>query len=315
MVRRKRITSRKNNKKRTQDEFEQLVYEVLPDVKILGKYVNAHTRVDSVCLVCGYEWAAIPEILIDGKGCPVCRGRFVLSEYLNQIDEKGIPVIPIEIPKTKYDYTIHLCTKHDEEFITKPSSVLKGCGCKKCRYEKIGQAESLEPDVYAKRLAEQNPYITQLEDYTSSYTKIKFKCKRCGYVWKKFPSSALTNGCPKCNLSKGEKRVAKWLDMNNVKYTTQYQIDGCMDKRLLRFDFYIPSINTCIEYQGIQHFEKCSFGCKDQEEIDRLFENTKERDMIKRQFCKKNAIRLLEIPYWDFDSIDSILCKELQIAS
>jgi hypothetical protein len=36
-------------------------------------------------------------------------------------------------------------------------------------------------------------------------------------------------------------------------------------------------------------------------------------DQIKREYCKNNNIKLLEIPYWDFDKIEEILNKELSL--
>jgi hypothetical protein len=41
------------------------------------------------------------------------------------------------------------------------------------------------------------------------------------------------------------------------------------------------------------------------------FEQQKERDFALRQYCEENKIKLIEIPYWDFDKIEEILRKEL----
>ena len=30
-------------------------------------------------------------------------------------------------------------------------------------------------------------------------------------------------------------------------------------------------------------------------------------DNIKRQYCQQNNIKLIEIPYWDYDNIDNIV--------
>lgn len=37
----------------------------------------------------------------------------------------------------------------------------------------------------------------------------------------------------------------------------------------------------------------------------------KVNDNIKRDYCKINKIKLLEIPYWEFDNIENILSKYL----
>ena len=67
----------------------------------------------------------------------------------------------------------------------------------------------------------------------------------------------------------------------------------CIDKRPLSFDFYVPQCNTCIEYQGIQHYKPVErFGGEEQ------FIIQQKHDMIKKEYCAKNNINLIEIPYW-----------------
>jgi len=68
----------------------------------------------------------------------------------------------------------------------------------------------------------------------------------------------------------------------------------------LPFDFYLPDYNTCIEFDGEQHFNKFRF------ELDesRLIK-TKKRDIIKNNFCEKNNINLLRIKF--NQNIESIL--------
>lgn len=73
-------------------------------------------------------------------------------------------------------------------------------------------------------------------------------------------------------------------------------------------DFYLPSNNIIIEYNGIQHYkQKEYFGG------DNALEKQQERDMALRQYCKEHGIKLIEIPYWDYDNIETILNKELDI--
>ena len=44
---------------------------------------------------------------------------------------------------------------------------------------------------------------------------------------------------------------------------------------------------------------------------DETLEKTKLRDNIKTKYCEDNHIKLIRIPYWDFDNIEQILTKEL----
>jgi very-short-patch-repair endonuclease len=68
------------------------------------------------------------------------------------------------------------------------------------------------------------------------------------------------------------------------------------------FDFFIPEFNTCIEYDGRQHFEPIEyFGGFYSLEKQRI------KDKIKDNFCKNNNIKLIRIPYYEFDNIEKIL--------
>ena len=74
----------------------------------------------------------------------------------------------------------------------------------------------------------------------------------------------------------------------------------------LRFDFYLPEYNTCIEYDGRQHFTPVEvFGGEEG------YFKTKKRDGIKNKYCKDNNIGSLRIPYNQINNIEEILLKEL----
>ena len=92
----------------------------------------------------------------------------------------------------------------------------------------------------------------------------------------------------------------------NIKYIEQYKFDDCIYKDKLIFDFYIPSLNTCIEYDGEGHYKPFRFN-KDKETMQKKLEETQIRDAIKTQYCKDNNIKLIRIPYFEFDNIDEIL--------
>lgn len=106
-----------------------------------------------------------------------------------------------------------------------------------------------------------------------------------------------------CIKSRGEEKVAQILIQSNIKFYKQYTFNNCINPKTnvkLRFDFYLPEYNCCIEYDGIQHFKCSSSGWDTRED----FENRVFRDKIKNQYCNTHNINLIRIPYWDFDNID-----------
>ena len=135
------------------------------------------------------------------------------------------------------------------------------------------------------------------EEYVNTDTAIKHRHVKCGHVWPAIPSSLLRGrGCPKCKRSKGERKVARFLDQQGIVYEDEYHFDACRNIRPLPFDFSLLNWRICIEYQGKQHFRTLNndfFGG------GKALEERQERDQIKRDFCKKSGIILVEIPYND----------------
>lgn len=184
-----------------------------------------------------------------------------------------------------------------------PSNLLnKNSGCPMCS----GLVKKTT-EQFIKELEKINPNIEVLGKYINSKTPIACRCKIDRYEWKNTPSHLLGGqGCPKCNNSKGEKAIEKYLDEHNIEFIPQYKFDNCKFYKELPFDFYLPNENITIEYDGEQHFKIVEhFGGLDK------FVITKIRDTIKTIYCKDNNIRLIRIPYWEFDNIEKILDKLL----
>lgn len=104
-----------------------------------------------------------------------------------------------------------------------------------------------------------------------------------------------------CINSKGENKIRDALDELNIEYIYDEpyfeDLRGFKNHKL-RFDFYLPEHNCCIEYDGEQHQEskrpKTWKSCK----------NLTEYDNIKNQYCLNHNIKLIRIPYTDFEEIN-----------
>jgi len=155
-------------------------------------------------------------------------------------------------------------------------------------------------------------------DYSGCYNNnLKIICQECGNVF--LTSYALfrhNNGiqtCPKCsqNISVGENRIKKYLISNNFEFGTQHRFPDCRHILPLPFDFYLPKLNICIEYDGEGHYMPICRGSITHEEANDVLKQIKKRDEIKTNYCKDNNIKLIRIPYWDYENIEKILTKEL----
>lgn len=112
-------------------------------------------------------------------------------------------------------------------------------------------------------------------------------------------------GCRK--ISKGEERIEQLLKQNKISYIKQKVFNNCINPKTnhsLRFDFYLPDYNCCIEYDGIQHFQENSL-CSDS------LQNRQYRDNIKNQYCLIEGIKLIRIPYTDYNLINEQYFKKI----
>ena len=102
--------------------------------------------------------------------------------------------------------------------------------------------------------------------------------------------------------SKGELIIADILTKAKIPFETEKSFDDEKQVQLYRFDFYIPSINSCIEFQGIQHMEFSPFFYKNRSD----FLKAQERDRIKISYCLSHGIKLYCIPYWEINNLHNL---------
>ena len=137
------------------------------------------------------------------------------------------------------------------------------------------------------------PKVKKRNSASNGKVKIKFdvpllnsliKYIRCEYV-------------SQSSLSQLRKFIC-FVDIDSYEYEDaiyQYHAEWLGRKSL---DVYIPSLNTAIEYQGIQHYEPLEiFGGEEN------FKIQQQRDMEKKKLCAENGVRLIE---WKYDIIPNL---------
>jgi hypothetical protein len=102
-----------------------------------------------------------------------------------------------------------------------------------------------------------------------------------------------TQSCGCLTQSIGEKNIQELLDLANISYIKEYKF---FDLGKYRFDFYLPTLNRLIEFDGRQHYMENSF--------DGDLSGIQQRDKIKNDFAIQNRIDLVRIPYWERDKIN-----------
>jgi len=230
----------------------------------------------------------------------------------------------IKIHGDKYNYTevtyrhnktnIKIyCNTCDIFFYQSPNKHLSGRGCKVCGINKrTNKLRHTKKQMIEKCIKTHgNKYNYTKIKYTNAQTKVPIICNKHGVFHQTLAHHIYSNnGCPDCNSSKGETKTEKILQNLSIEYNTQHIFNNCKNIKPLPFDFYLPKQNICIEYDGEFHYHPARYS-KDKDKMIKKLNECQHRDSIKTKFCEDNGIKLIRIPYTEFDNIESILESKL----
>ena len=220
-----------------------------------------------------------------------------------------------------------LCHKCNKVFMASWNNIVSGNGCRHCKYSAFAEYMS-KPKNYNESLQFLYPDIAKDWDYTlncdspSEYKPKSGKKKwwACPFCKNSYEASIYHrtysgSGCPKCKMNHGEIRIYNYLKNMGFKFFQQHSFPDCKNKKSLKFDFYLPNSNLCIEYQGKQHYYPYDFKTFSYttDNAIKKYNYTLNNDEIKRKYCKDNNIRLLEISYNKINGIETLLDKELNV--
>jgi hypothetical protein len=248
-------------------------------------------------------------------GCPDCSKRNSTLDTIKVIEL--FKTLGHDYDYSKFNYisstskSIIICLKHGEFKQSYSHHYKQKQGCPECGKEKLLSAindKVLDINEFVKRAQ----YIHgDLYDYSNTlYTrynqKLNIICNNHG-IFTQSPNSHLRGeGCPECRNSKGEKYIEKYLKEKNIEYIFQHRFPDCKNVRTLPFDFYIPHLNVCIEFDGKQHYEPVKlFGGEEG------FKYININDNIKTMYCLENNIKLIRIKYSDYKIINNILNEKI----
>ena len=272
------------------DKLEEIVGD---EFTFLEEYKGSSEKIDILHASCGMVFRTTPTAFFNypiHAKCPeVFRERvreLVGDEYVFQEDYIGThDVLPV----------VH--SSCGKLFRIRPSDFLIGQRCPRCTSSGrfVSVVKSLSSYGYS-----------VLEDYEGSSFIYSLKHVECGYVNKRGYDSLMRVRIPFCegcgdglSFTKGERAVAESLENISIPYETEKTFKYLGAKR---FDFFIPSLNIAIEYDGQQHYDAVEFWGGEE-----TLKRTQESDALKNDFCEYMGIDLLRIPYWEFDNIDEIV--------
>jgi len=224
-----------------------------------------------------------------------------IIDKANKIHNNAYDYSLIKKHKSMNDYVDIICPKHGPFHMTLHSHTHKKRGCKYCALEKI--TDTKEDFIRKARIIHGDKYNYDKVDYITGRIKVIINCPEHGdFPQKPRDHVNRKQGCPICSESKGEREIGIILKKFNINFIQEKKFCDLKFKNCLSFDFYLPVYNVCIEFDGEQHFASYDiFGGEE------AFKIIQQRDELKKLYCKKNDIRLLNISYLDKNKIEFLI--------
>lgn len=292
-------------------EFHNLLKEhnIISD----SKPININDKVDCYCLNCQYQWKPTYKKIIKHLKCPRCTSsrykthdKFI--EEINKINPNIIILSKYIDRKTKVSCSCKICGNQWE---SSPSVLYANGKCPACTTQKMRKLFSTSQDDFKRRISEKyNDEYIVLGEYVNINTSVELQHKKCGNSFMYKPNLLYEKRqhiCPHCYTNKnsrGEYEIFDYLTKHDIEFEEQKTYDSLLgiNNGKLRYDFYLPSYNTLIEFNGVQHYKPVK-----QLGGEERFKIQQEHDNRKRTFAKENNINLLEITYHDLNNVKEIL--------
>lgn len=289
---------------KTTEQFIEDAMAVHGDVYDYSKtdYKSAHEKVVIGCSTHG-DFEQTPSSHVNTKtGCPKCGDDTVAEKNSMTTEDFIARAKEVHGDEFNYDEVEYGKNCRDKVILTcsfghrieqAPEDHLSGRGCIECSGVRQYTTEEF---IEMARGVHGNKYDYSLVEYTNNDKPVKIICSRHGTFKQAYKHHVLQKGnCPVCMASIPERRIYHTFQKWGIKFKFQKKFNDCMDKRILRFDFFIPIPNKpglVVEYDGKQHFEPVELwgGLEGLKNIQR-------RDGIKNDYCFENDIAIVRIGY------------------
>ena len=293
--------SREQTSTRCRKDYVGQVFGELTVSEMLYGYKNGKTYCRCLCS-CGNEHIASISNLVCGsvKSCG-CRSGELMWNTRGRTNLVGLIFGKLTVMEMLYGYgnsqrthcrCICECGNEsiaDMQNLLSGSTSSCGCGASWCRHGDV-----THKDLCGVKFG----MLTVINKTDDKYMNgcIIWECLcDCGNIVYA-PTDALTSykktSCGCSNYSNMEQFIADCLNKYDILYVPQARFSDCRNKYPLPFDFYLPEYNTCIEFDGEQHFKPIQFfGGKEE------FQYRQQNDTIKTSYCVEHNINLVRLPY------------------
>jgi len=278
-------------------EFIQKAKEIHGDKYDYSKveYVNSKRK---VCIICSEhsEFWKTPSHHINGKqGCFECskviRGKKKRLK-IEKVQEIGLKKDLILLSKEykNSDYKLKWkCKNCDYEFIMSLRSIKKKQKCCKCSLINIINTFIMNIN----KNNNNNITVLIINKYSNNFENLNCKCNICNYEFKRtFRDLKKNKKCPVCSRGVSEEICRYYFEQIFNKKFIKVRPDWLKNSRNKQMELDGLCNNVAFEHQGVQHYEHIKYFQRNKENFEQRIKD----DMLKKELCEKNNIKLIVIP-------------------
>lgn len=257
----------------------------------LNTYSNVLQKVECQCLKCNHEWTTSIGCIRSGRGCPKCRRKQATKK--NSLSEEEVKKRLKKLGVTLLSPYINNHEKINVEFKKCGHSIWitwnqiqQGQGCGDCAPNK-----KLPPDEYesiAKRFGGK-----LISTPSTVEAKLLWVCSE-GHRFRRSirPMQRFNTFCTKCNDNWGETLCRTVLEKAFGKPFDRSRPQDLLSPKgiPIELDCYNEELAIALEHQGMHHFKR-----QPNWQTVEQFKRCQEHDQIKRRYCTKKGILLIEI--------------------
>lgn len=313
------------SKKLTNEEFLIRLNNTRNDIIPLEKYITYLTPIKVKCLKCENIFKISPQHLLSIKdltNCPKCSkknklekatfSRETIKERVLKEGNGQYEVINWLNYRTMRDKVLFKCNKCGLEFEMIMNNFLnKKQRCPNEKLERLSKSLTLDENHYIENYFKSQKDFNEYKiigKINGSNNKVRIQHLNCGFIYEVTPTHFKSGKrCPNCsNLlnSKGVKEIKNYFNNKNIEYIKEFSFDNLISpysNKKLRYDFFVPSKNILIEFDGEFHFSKQNLVS------DEDFNKRIQLDKLKDNYALENNYQLIRINYKEINKISEIL--------
>lgn len=130
-------------RKKTHEEYVAELAEKNPTVEVVGKYIDALTKIAHHCLTHDVYWETTPSRALQGVGCKMCHSEKISAskyktheQYVEEVEKVNPNIIVLGVYINANTPILHKCLIDGNEWYIAPANALFGYGCPSCNESK-----------------------------------------------------------------------------------------------------------------------------------------------------------------------------------